>query len=326
MILADKIQRLRKQNGWSQEELAARLGVSRQSVSKWESAASIPDLNRILELADIFEVSTDYLLKDKIEEPEYTAEERPEKGRIVTLKESEVFLKDRKRNAGKIAAGVTAIIAGLIPLIFMAGTAETAGNFCGMTEDQAAAAGCVILLIIVAGAVGLFIHSGMQMARWEFLDQTVFELEYGAKGIIEEEKKYYEKTCRRGIITGIVLCILGVVPLFLGEALAVEETVFVRLLGMLFLFVAAGVYLLVKVSMVDEGYDKLLQEGEGDVSKKWEDKRLDRIARIYWCSITAAYLLWSFLTMDWDKTWIVWPVAGVLWAAVRAFFAKEDEE
>ena len=55
MILADKIMNERKRNGWSQEELAEKLGVSRQSVSKWESAQSVPDLNRILQLADILE-------------------------------------------------------------------------------------------------------------------------------------------------------------------------------------------------------------------------------------------------------------------------------
>lgn len=49
MILADKITELRKRSGWSQEELAGRLGVSRQAVSKWESAASIPDLDKILQ-------------------------------------------------------------------------------------------------------------------------------------------------------------------------------------------------------------------------------------------------------------------------------------
>ena len=68
MILADKIMKLRKQNGWSQEELAMQLGVSRQSVSKWESGTSIPDLERIIKLSQIFGVSTDYLIKDEIEE------------------------------------------------------------------------------------------------------------------------------------------------------------------------------------------------------------------------------------------------------------------
>ena len=66
MILAEKITELRKKNGWSQEELAEQLDVSRQSISKWESAQSTPDMNRILKMSDIFGVSTDYLLKDEM--------------------------------------------------------------------------------------------------------------------------------------------------------------------------------------------------------------------------------------------------------------------
>lgn len=69
MILADKIIDLRKKAGWSQEELAQQLGVSRQSVSKWEGAQSIPDIDKILQMSRIFGVSTDYLLKDEIELP-----------------------------------------------------------------------------------------------------------------------------------------------------------------------------------------------------------------------------------------------------------------
>ena len=64
MLLSEKILMLRKKQGWSQEELAEKLGVSRQSVSKWESASASPDISKLVEIADIFEVSTDYLLKD----------------------------------------------------------------------------------------------------------------------------------------------------------------------------------------------------------------------------------------------------------------------
>ena len=67
MILADKIIELRKKNGWSQEDLAEKLEVSRQSISKWEGAQSVPDMNKILKLSEVFSVSTDYLLKDEIE-------------------------------------------------------------------------------------------------------------------------------------------------------------------------------------------------------------------------------------------------------------------
>ena len=72
MILADKIIRLRKKNGWSQEELADKMNVSRQAVSKWESAQTIPDLEKILQLGTLFGVTTDYLLKDEIEEEEFS--------------------------------------------------------------------------------------------------------------------------------------------------------------------------------------------------------------------------------------------------------------
>ena len=68
MILADKIINLRKKNGWSQEELAEKLGVTRQSISKYEGAQSIPDLDKILKLSEIFGVTTDYLIKDELEE------------------------------------------------------------------------------------------------------------------------------------------------------------------------------------------------------------------------------------------------------------------
>ena len=68
MILGEKIMELRKRNGWSQEELAGKLNVSRQSVSKWESSMSVPELDKVLQLSEIFEVSTDYLLKDDKEE------------------------------------------------------------------------------------------------------------------------------------------------------------------------------------------------------------------------------------------------------------------
>lgn len=66
MIFADKLIALRKKEGWSQEELAQQLNVSRQSVSKWEGAQSVPDLDKIVQLSRIFGVSTDYLLKDEL--------------------------------------------------------------------------------------------------------------------------------------------------------------------------------------------------------------------------------------------------------------------
>ena len=102
MILADKIIEERKKNGWSQEELANKLGVSRQAVSKWESSGSIPDLQRILLMSELFGVTTDYLLKDEIEE-ERLNEYVETKTIKVSMEEANQYL-DMKSRGSKIVA------------------------------------------------------------------------------------------------------------------------------------------------------------------------------------------------------------------------------
>ncbi len=77
MNIADRIQYLRKQKGYSQEELADKVGVSRQAVSKWECEQSIPDLEKIISMSDLFEVTTDYILKGT--EPVSTTNEKMSK-------------------------------------------------------------------------------------------------------------------------------------------------------------------------------------------------------------------------------------------------------
>ena len=129
MILADKIVNLRKKAGWSQEELAEKIGVSRQSISKWEGAQSVPDMNRILKLSEVFFVSTDYLLRDDMEElpcavnPSEEAEPiENDKGEAlikVSLETANEYLEHRKKSSVSIAAGVMLCILSPILLIYL---------------------------------------------------------------------------------------------------------------------------------------------------------------------------------------------------------------
>ena len=97
MIFADKLIDLRKKNGWSQEELAEKLNVSRQAVSKWEGAQSIPDMGRIIQLSELFGVSTDYLLKDELEQTVESQETTPDSLiRTVSMEEANAFLKTKE--------------------------------------------------------------------------------------------------------------------------------------------------------------------------------------------------------------------------------------
>lgn len=82
MNIADRIQHLRKMKGISQEELADKLGVSRQAISKWESEQSSPDIEKVIIMSEFFEVTTDYLLKGIEPVPDKTAaiEQKPDAG------------------------------------------------------------------------------------------------------------------------------------------------------------------------------------------------------------------------------------------------------
>ncbi len=321
MILAEKIIKLRKQNGWSQEELAARLNVSRQSVSKWESAASIPDLNKIIRLSEIFGVSTDYLLKDEIENEmpiltreEVTGNEDSEEIRYVTLQEAGTYLELTERASKKIAAGVAACIISPVLLILLAGLAEF--NRIEITENMAGGIGTTILLLIIAASVAVFIMQGMQLEKYEYLEKEVLSFEYGVAGLAEVKKEAFEPVFKKCIVTGVSLCIVSVIPIMIAAAFDMSDLIMIYAVALLLVIVAFGVYLFVWSGMIWGSYQKLLEEGDYTREKKYENKKNDNLSKVYWCTLTAIYLGLSFVTGRWDTTWVIWPCAGVLYAAV----------
>lgn len=97
MNLSNKIIQLRKQKGWSQEELANQLQISRQAVSKWESGKSLPDTDKIIQLSQLFNVTTDYLLLGKENENQET------NLKLLTLKQAKEYLAFRKKDSVKMA-------------------------------------------------------------------------------------------------------------------------------------------------------------------------------------------------------------------------------
>lgn len=306
MILADKIIEERKKNGWSQEELANKLGVSRQAVSKWESAGSIPDLQRILQMSELFGVTTDYLLKDEIEEEplnEYTETNTIK----VSMEEANQYL-DMKSRGSRIVANATSLcILSPVPLIVL-GT---------MTEDHTLVGfGLVFLLILIAIAVYLFVNYGLRESHMQHLEKEIFETEYGVSGMVRERRDKYEPTFTRNIAIGVVLCILSVIPTIMAGVMEVEDYMSGISVGLLLIIVSIGVNILIRAGMIKSSYDTLLQEGEYTIEEKHLKKKTGAFSGAYWCLMVAIYIGWSFWTNNWKFTWIIWPVAGVLYAAV----------
>lgn len=312
MILADKIARLRKKNGWSQEELAEKMNVSRQAVSKWESAQTVPDLEKILMLGNLFGVTTDYLLKDEIESEEFTSDEEPAVRRL-TLAEANEYLALRKTASVRMAAATFLCILSVIPLLILGAMAEIPAY--GISENAASAAGLIVLFLFIAAAVAAFLSCSFKNAPYAFLDKEPFDTEYGVTGMVSERQRQYKNTHMRCNMIGTTLCILSPVPFFVGMAvgsdfamiLAVCATLLLAGIGAVF-FVVAGVRW---ASM-----QKILQSGDYSAAEKKRNKHEEALSAAYWTLATAVYLAWSFTTGNWKDTWIVWPIAGVLFAAV----------
>ena len=328
MILADKIIEERKKLGLSQEELAEKLSVSRQAVSKWENAQSIPDLQKIIVMSELFSVSTDYLLKDEMEPEQKVSGESDADSTVrrVSMEEANAFMKTEAEQSKVVAFGVLLCILCPVLLIFLAGLSEA--NIAGVTETAAVVIGLVQLFVFVTIAVFLFISYAGKIERFDYLRKEQFETAYGVSGLVREKKEAYKPIYTKYLSMGVGLCILSPVPLIIAALISEADVLLISLTALLLCMVSVGVFMIVRVALINESYKILLQEGDYDKAEKRKSKAVDAASSIYWCLVTGGYLAWSFITEDWKSTWIVWPVAGVLFVpfitVVKHLCGKDD--
>ena len=323
MILADKIINLRKKNGWSQEELAEKLGVTRQSISKYEGAQSIPDLDKILKLSEIFGVTTDYLIKDELEEEEYAAsqmqENESESDRSVhkvTMEMANEYLQIIDWSAGKTAFATMLCILSPIVLLMLGAMSEMPNYH--ISENAAAGIGICVLIVLIAIAVTIFILCGMKTKKYEFMEKEDIETVYGVSGMVKEKRDAYHSPYVTQLVIGITCCICSVIPLFGTLAVSESDFYMVSAVCMLLTLVAIGTYFIVRSAAKMNAMNQLLEEEDYTRQKKHENKKMSGPVMVYWLIATAIYLAWSFTTNDWDRTWIIWPVVGVLFPAFYA--------
>lgn len=317
MKFSEKLILLRKQNGWSQEELAEKLDVSRQAISKWESGQSLPESERIVQLAQLFGVTTDYLLIDgRTEEPSTVppAQEPSVPLRRVSLQEAEGYLLSRRRASLLIAAGVFLCVAAATPLLLLIAATTTAPPL--LSESIAVFTGIASLLVLVAFAVGLFLFCGFRNGPYLFLETGEFTLDADAEEAVRDAEKQFRGRYAAFNTAGIVLCILSPMPVIACSFIGNEQLIMLSICALLWI-VSVAVFWFVLVGVRWTGMQRLLKKGEY-APKTWSKKREDAIASAYWTVITAAYLIWSFLTGDWGRSWIIWPIAGVVYAAIHS--------
>lgn len=319
MILADKIMTLRKKAGWSQEELAQQLNVTRQSVSKWEGAQSVPDLDKIVQMSRIFGVSTDYLLKDELEElePASSLAEQPPRRRV-SMEEASRYLELRRAAAPKLALATFLCVISPITLILLGGLSEYSAR---ITENTAAGIGLIVLIVLVAAAVGIFLSSSAQVREFAFLETEPFETEYGVSGMVRQRRQDFQPAANRLNLVGTLLCIVSVLPLFLSLCLSGSDLMYVGAVCLLLGFVALACLAFVYAGTQTGAMEKLLEEGDYTRQRKSKSRLVGTVSVCYWLVVTAIFMFYTFGPFGNGQakySWFIWAIAGVLYAAVVA--------
>ncbi|HBO61812.1 MAG TPA: XRE family transcriptional regulator [Olsenella sp.] len=231
MSFRDNLQHLRATRNMTQEQLAMLLGVSRQSVTKWEAEKSYPEMDKLLKICQVFECSLDDLVQGDL-----TGREAGPAASVPAGPPTDVcgFDEHQRRLARQVPAGVAAILVGC-GLGFLA---EGRFTLFGADADI-----LVIVLILLGVLVGLafFIPAGMEHAAFVKAHPYVEDF------YTEDDRATARRSFTRALVAGIALIFVGSVCIMvLGNDRATER----EGLCLMMLFIAAGVWLIVRYAML----------------------------------------------------------------------------
>ena len=179
--------------------------------------------------------------------------------------------------------------------------------------------GMIPMLLLIAAAVSIFVAVSARGGQFACLEKQSLDTAYGVAGMVRVRKSGYESEHVQELIVGIALCVLAVIPVLIGSILGGggerrwHSMAEITGVCVLLAFAAAGVFLIVRTSIRWGAYETLLEEGDHSRKEKQRTREKEGISRIFWPVVTAGYLLVSFLTGRWDLTWVVWPVAAILY-------------
>ncbi len=249
------------------------------------------------------------------------------KRRNVSREEAEEYVTDHNRHSFMIGFGVMlCIISPLFPVLFgsiLPGAVGDAVGVSGMFAD-------------IAIAVAIFIIAGVQMKKWDFLKKELCSIDYRTADSISREQKLNEPAKTIYLVIGILLCIVWIIPISIVGALPFGDGFSDVIIPMLlFIMVGIGVLLIIFSSGRDGAYKVLLRLNDKDTvagnydstrgnAPVYENETLNNIMSVYWFTVRSVYLIWSFLTFAWYKTWIIWPLAAIAKAIIDRTCAKKE--
>lgn len=242
----------------------------------------------------------------------------------VTLPEAQQLAQARRETGQALGSGVALCVLAAIPLVSVSSLVEL--GWLTTNEDLAFALALPLTLALVAAGVLVLVRRHQRFVSLSRLTDGKFTRDPIVTAWARRLRLEHEPVRSRALAYAVGLWILAAIPAssaaLVGEATGTGSdgawSGFGVALGLV--LVAAGLRLFLPTTWASATLATLTEEGHPDDACEASDPDglTGTVASIYWPLVTAIYLGWSFWTMDWDRTWIVWPVAAALFAAIAA--------
>ncbi|MEG0365924.1 MAG: helix-turn-helix transcriptional regulator [Coprobacillus sp.] len=299
-----KLQSLRKEKGLSQEALAEKLNVSRQAVSKWETGEGYPEMDKIILLSDLFQVSLDYLIKDSGQVNENSNKEDTY---FMTSQKIKEYLEFKSKFGLRIGGAVMLFILSVLLPVWCSDTPYEKYGIFGM-------------LCIVAIGVVVIIFTGMASEKHSELENKKINMSFNDLQSLQEEYSRFKAKFGMAIASGVGLIILAVAGVVLIGEGAFEDKMGPSLL---FVCVACSVYVFITTGVKDGAYKFLVQNKRYIAEKNAEQNSLFSITMPL---AAMAYLVIGFTTGYWHPGWIIFPVVAIITSGIEALRGKSCKE
>ena len=287
MAFSENLQYIRSQAGITQEQLAEQLEVSRQSVSKWESGSSFPEMDTLLRICDLYDVNLDTLLRGSVEA-----------SNVSDTTQYDTFM---TRFAKRISFSIGSIIAAIGILMILGAL--------GVHEMLSAA----FLLLVITISVVVMVASGIQEENFRKKHPVIADF------YTEEEKDAFHQKFVWYIAGGVGAILFGVVLMVLCFAFLPEQEPYESLVGSVFLLIiAAAVTAFIYAGMQEDKY-KIWKYNRDNNPTPEAKKRLNLIGTACGCIMliaTAIFVALGFTRNTWDTSWWVFPVGGIICGVV----------
>lgn len=243
------------------------------------------------------------------------SEEYEQKTRFVSRTEAEEYIEISEKSSKLTAIGVLLCIYCPIPVLFL-GSVDSYANT--MSDLSYVFLGVIPLLVMVAIAVAFFIYGDTKLEKFKYMKKERLQLETSVESYLSELEENIRPKYTRNLVIGIMLCIFSVIPLLIVGSMTDDDVMCDLSVIVLLIMVGIGVVFFIVGGSTMECIKVLKQEEDYTIRKKESNKLIDIIGGVYWPIVTAIYLGWSFITGTWGYTWIIWPIAGVLFGAIAA--------